>query len=117
MPTADKPDLFANGMTYTVGVVDTSAQLSANDLLASMEMALASMPPEPWAEFMRKKGYPPQQGWVLILPEGCREAAGALHPSYVRFSDRLQEPVFVQDLKRGLDEFYRRHRGQRRTLR
>jgi hypothetical protein len=58
---------------------------------------LAETPPEPFREFMVRKGCPPDQGWVLLLPSTVRDemTLPAILPAYVRFSPVVQGPVFM----------------------
>ena len=58
---------------------------------------LRKLPPEPMGEWMRKRGYPPEE-WVLVAPIEMRPdgISEMLVPSYVRFSRLVTEPVFIR---------------------
>ena len=72
-----------------------AAELMLNDLDRLAEI-VCGMPKEPFGEWMRQKGYPPEK-WVTVIPEKMRTYGGqkAL-PNYVRFSHHIDSPVFIR---------------------
>jgi hypothetical protein len=63
--------------------------------LAKLRQAIALIPPEPFAEFMKKEGCDPADGWVLAIPIRFeREFSGRL-PRYVIVSHYIAEPILM----------------------
>lgn len=66
-------------------------------MLSAMRRAMASLPPEPFAEMMRRRGAPPEAGWVLVIPEAALRASEHSRvplPYYVKVS-RLVTVAFL----------------------
>lgn len=71
-------------------------------LIADLE---ALMPPvDGLAALMRERGFDPDRGCVLFLPESMRSLAGPFPPKYVRFSAFIPAPIMVDAKKLGLPE-------------
>ena len=72
------------------------AVITFDDLVRIADV-LRKLPPEPIGEWMRERGYPPEE-WILIAPAGMRPEgiSEMLVPSYVRFSRLVPEPVFIR---------------------
>ena len=75
----------------------THQQTVTLDDLVRISDVLRKLPPEPIGEWMRERGYPPEE-WILIAPAGMRPEGSSemLVPSYVRFSRLVPEPVFIR---------------------
>ena len=85
-----------SGELHTAAAAAHQQAVTFNDLVRIADH-LRKLPPEPIGEWMRKRGYPPEE-WVLVAPiemrpEGVSEM---LVPSYVRFSRLVTEPVFIR---------------------
>ena len=77
------------------GTCSTGAGLpTAEEILSGIETVLAGFAPEPFGEFMRSKGRPPEQ-WVLIIPQVV-VPDGTLLPKYVVASSVCTKPVFLR---------------------
>lgn len=63
--------------------------------LASLEKALADIPPEPIGEWMREQGFPPETS-LAILPLTMRGLL-PFWPEYVRFSVHVGAPTLARD--------------------
>lgn len=58
--------------------------------------AIANIPEEPFAKYMKVKGYNPDDGWVLVIPPALAEAFdGSRLPSYVMVSHHVGYPMFL----------------------
>lgn len=80
---------LSNTSTHTIG----STPVKPVDM-KSMFDAITSMPPEPFAEYMRKLGLPHESGHVLVLPQSMCEP-GAFLPKYVRTSPIISSPMIL----------------------
>lgn len=63
---------------------------------------LEALGPEPFSEFMRKQGMPPEDGYILLLPDALRSQVCLFLPDYVHFSEVVEQPCIYLDLMRGL---------------
>jgi hypothetical protein len=59
----------------------------------AIKAAIDALPPEPIGEYMRERGCPPEDGWLLFLPASMRDDALPFPPAYVRFSALIAKPV------------------------
>lgn len=63
----------------------TQEPLTLEKIMAAIKL----IPPCPFKEYMVKKGYSPDNGWKMILPESSRYCVGGYYtnfPDYVQFS-------------------------------
>lgn len=81
---------------YTTCTATASEPLTV-DHLKEVIAAIANMPPEPFGEYMRKRGFSPEDGYRLVLPETLRERCGPLVPRYVGFTDAVEAPFIYMD--------------------
>jgi hypothetical protein len=92
--------LDAGSFTMTNHSVNVPEALNLDALFAEMRRVLASIPPEPIGEWMRSKGFPPEQ-YIVVLPKAMREHL-IFPPRYVLFS-YLPDVHFISrsSLKKG----------------
>ena len=85
--------------TATTAAAAGAQQPALGDLLASMQQALAALPPDPLAQQMAADGYDPSDGGVLILPAAYRAHNWGPFgpPRYVRFSASIDTPTYGLD--------------------
>lgn len=86
--------------TSTVANADGYRRPTLDDLIE----ALARFKVEPFGDAMRKQGCPPDEGWILVLPQS-RCQPGAPLPPYVRVSGFLREPVLMNTRRCGIEPF------------
>ena len=79
-------------VTSTSGTAQKTFTL---DDFMRMAAALSSMPPEPIGQWMREKGYPPEE-WALWLPSSFKAQGPAIWPTYVQFSSLIDQPLFLK---------------------
>jgi len=77
---------------YTSTVPRPIAPLSLDELLRAID----SIPKEPFGEWMRTQGFPPER-CLLLLPQHYA-ALVEFPPRYVRFSAVIDKPVLVHDV-------------------
>lgn len=82
--------------TSTVATTGRSPLVLSTVSLKAMQDLLRDLPREPFADFMDKQGMPPEDGYVLILPEHLRPHLYP-PPRYVRFSPLGGQPLIVLD--------------------
>jgi hypothetical protein len=85
-----------HSMTNTTATTSPTGPLTLEAIQRAAKL-LVELPPEPFREFMVRKGCPPDQGWVLLLPSTVRDemTLPSILPAYVRFSPVVQGPVFM----------------------
>lgn len=84
------------GAYSAAGSTVTSTTTATNTLnLDKLKALIDAMPPEPWAEFMRAQGKPPEE-WTLFLPPCLAEPYPKLLPKYVRVSKVITMPVVLR---------------------
>ena len=67
--------------------------------LEKIQALLDSTPPEPFGEWMRQQGFPPETS-VLFLPETMRgELPSFAWPRYVQFSLDVGTPMLMRDVR------------------
>jgi hypothetical protein len=71
----------------------------------------AACGPEPFGEYMRKAGFPPEDNWVLFLPASM-VVDKTLLPRYVQVTTLFEDPTFIMSpfLSNALDQLYRSER-------
>ena len=82
---ANNDDLTAS--TSTEGI---PSSISWDDIVKAMEL----IPPCPFAEYMKKEGCDPNDGWVMVVPLIIEKKAGTL-PKYVIASPYVGQPVLI----------------------
>lgn len=83
--------------TSTSTVPTTAPLVLSTVSIRAMQELLDSIPREPFAEFMDEQGMPPEQGYLLVLPERMKSAMAFPAPIYVRFSPLGSQPMIVLD--------------------
>ena len=88
--------------TYTTASTAQPAFTMAD--LERMVRVVRSFPPEPIGEWMREKGYPPEQ-WHVVMPKHVQDAGDGpmVWPAYVTFSPYIDKPVFVAKTKKPVE--------------
>ena len=79
----------------------TSAQLDEPLTIEKVKEAVAKLKalgPEPIGEYMRKQGFPPEKGGLMILPEQMRDQVGMFPPSYVAFVPWTKDAILCWSL-------------------
>ena len=103
------PDEYWNGLLSITNFSTTTASTASTALtyegLKAAIDSLPHIPPEPLGEYMRERGCPPEEGWLLFLPASMRDDAGPFPPTYVRFSPAIREPVMLRDQHHQLRTF------------
>lgn len=70
-------------------------QIRVTDLVREAEAYQILMHYEPFALWMRRHGFHPENGDYIVVPEAQRPFLGPL-PSYVHFSEYVSVPAMVQ---------------------
>jgi hypothetical protein len=84
-----------NVMTFAA--TKEESPLTLKEALEKLRKAAESIPPEPFAEFMRKRGRDPKDGWVFVLPLAAwRPSFGSALPDYVMFHPHVETPLFIK---------------------
>lgn len=83
-----------NVMTFAATKEESS--LTLKEALEKLRKAVESIPPEPFAEFMRAKGHDPKDGWVLVLHLAARLSDLGALPDYVIFHPHAEMPLFIK---------------------
>lgn len=81
-----------NTTTCTAG-----AEMPTNprELIERVVAAMEKIGPEPFGEWMRQQGHPPEH-WTLYLPKSFT-SDGTLLPRYVVLHPLIEKPVFVSN--------------------
>lgn len=93
-------DAFFEKVIAGTDFTTTCAYSTVNPALTyeGIKAAIDSLPPikpEPIGEYMRAHGFPPEDGWLLFMPESMRDKAGPFPPTYVRFSALIDAPIML----------------------
>jgi hypothetical protein len=91
VPLTDVFDWDKDGTACLNGEIIADKPLSFD----ALKEAIVAMPKDPLAEWMRDKGFNPNNGCKLILPEFMRDVAGKLPPDYMLFSEYVDSPLLV----------------------
>lgn len=70
---------------------DTSLTLTS---ITEMLKVIERLPPEPFGEWMRSQGCPPED-WTVVLPKQIQSEC-PYWPKYVRFSAYVDSPTFIR---------------------
>ena len=62
--------------------------------LETIKRAIAAIPKDLVAEYMKEKGFDPADGCLLIMPISMRRDR---HPDYIRWSPVVAEPVMLKN--------------------
>lgn len=73
-----------------MATTETTTQEPESIDLDQLRKLIGAIPLEPYAEFMKEQGYPPSEGWVMLIPS---TAAPEFPPNYVKPS-RLVTDIF-----------------------
>ena len=76
-----------------------TAPVPAAELLQQLVDVAEAFPPEPFAGYLKSKGFDPEKGWVLQLPKALRAEfeLPEFLPAYVRFDLNIKTHVFISN--------------------
>ena len=83
-------------MNTTIGTM-TSAPLTI-ETLKEVAAKIAALGEEPIRAYMKREGFDPERGGLLVMPDGMRGQFGPYGaPAYVKFSKIVASPVMLID--------------------
>lgn len=88
---------IAHGAQTTAATSGSSQKPINIEKMAQALAELQALNPCPIAQYMRRQGFPPEQGWLLMVPEKLRADFGPFPPRYVSFHHSIDAPVIVAD--------------------
>lgn len=90
---------IAHGATQTSLAKTGTSQKPINlEKMAQIIAEIEAKHPCPIAQYMRREGKPPEQGYLLVVPETLRLDFGPFPPRYVMFHHSVGAPVIVRDM-------------------
>ena len=78
----------------SLSAVDPGSAITPEKILESMRSAADSLGPEPIAEAMRRRGFDPERGGVLLIPPQDGLDMDRL-PRYVKASGLVSQPMLI----------------------
>jgi hypothetical protein len=75
------------------GTTSNAPAPTAGQILDAIQEVMRSLPPEPFGQWMREQGCPPEL-WDLHVPD-VPAVAGLMLPAYVKVSRIIDQPVLI----------------------
>lgn len=81
--------------TFYRGTQAARQEIQKHVDINEMARVMGSIPPDPLASWMRKQGFDPSKGAILILPKSLAFELGAFPPHYVRVNELVAAPMMI----------------------